>query len=87
MFGDWVFDPCDIENPFSSRPGRVHIWQGDEDYLVPVVLQRVIHRCLPWIDYHELKGEGHFIKQREGFPEYSLRTLLELDFQESHVGG
>lgn len=87
MFGDWEFDPCDLEDPFSNRPGAVDLWQGEEDYLVPKELQRIIHRRLPWVHYYELKGEGHLLKYREGFPECALKTLLfndKFQFQGSH---
>lgn len=76
MFGDWEFDPCDVENPFVDRPGQVHIWQGDEDYLVPKELQRVIHKKLPWINYHEVVGGGHLLAYHPGFTESALKTLL-----------
>nr|GMD02333.1 Abhydrolase_6 domain-containing protein [Ipomoea batatas] len=38
--GKWEFDPMDLENPFPNNEGSVHLWQGDEDGLVPVTLQR-----------------------------------------------
>lgn len=84
MFSDWGFDPCDIENPFINRPGQVHIWQGDEDYLVPPVLQRAIIKKLPWINYHEVVGGGHFMRYHPGFIESALSALLlgkNFDFQ------
>ncbi|CAK7325244.1 unnamed protein product [Dovyalis caffra] len=58
-FGKWEFDPMDLENPFPNNEGSVHIWQGDEDVLVPASLQRYIAQKLPWINYHELPGAGH----------------------------
>lgn len=76
MFSNWEFDPGDLENPYPDRPGCVHIWQGDEDYLVPVLLQRYIHRRLPWIQYHEIQGGGHLLKYHDGFPDSLLKTLL-----------
>eukprot|EP00250_Pteridium_aquilinum_P008340 c17864_g1_i1 orf=382-1497(-) len=76
MFGDWEFDPCEVENPFVDRPGQVHIWQGEEDYLVPKELHHVIHRNLPWINYHEIKGGGHLLKCVPGFTESALRSLF-----------
>lgn len=76
MFSDWEFEPCDVENPFVDRPGQVHIWQGEEDYLVPKDLQRIIHKKLPWINYHEVVGGGHFLSMRPGFTENALRTML-----------
>ncbi|KAK6126333.1 hypothetical protein DH2020_039905 [Rehmannia glutinosa] len=53
-FGTWEFDPTDLKNPFSENEGSVHLWQGDEDLLVPVKIQRHIARQLPWIHYHEV---------------------------------
>lgn len=57
-FGKWEFDPTELTNPFPNNEGTVHLWQGDEDKLVPVELQRYIAQKLPWIHYHELSGAG-----------------------------
>ncbi|MCD7461401.1 hypothetical protein HAX54_046046 [Datura stramonium] len=56
---NWTFDPIDLKNPFPNKEGYVHLWQGDEDCLVPVTLQRYIMKKLPWIKYHELQHSGH----------------------------
>lgn len=58
-FGKWEFDPMDLENPFPNNEGSVHLWQGDEDIMVPSSLQRYIAQRLPWINYHEVPGAGH----------------------------
>ncbi|KAH6820646.1 alpha/beta-Hydrolases superfamily protein [Perilla frutescens var. hirtella] len=58
-FGPWDFDPMNLDNPFLDREGSVHVWQGDEDGLVPVTLQRYIAKKLPWIQYHEIPNVGH----------------------------
>jgi len=58
-FGKWEFDPMELENPFPNNEGSIHLWQGDEDVLVPVSLQRYIAQRIPWINYHELPGAGH----------------------------
>ncbi|XP_041994226.1 uncharacterized protein LOC121744708 [Salvia splendens] len=58
-FGSWGFDPMDLDNPFLDREGSVHLWQGDNDGLVPVTLQRYIAKKLPWIQYHEMPNAGH----------------------------
>ncbi|KAG5239571.1 hypothetical protein OIU77_012884 [Salix suchowensis] len=58
-FGRWEFDPMELENPFPNNEGSIHLWQGDEDVLVPASLQRYIAQRLPWINYHELPGAGH----------------------------
>ncbi|KAK7858445.1 hypothetical protein CFP56_012340 [Quercus suber] len=59
-FGNWEFSPIDLENPFSNNEVSIHLWQGDEDKLVDVESQRFIAKKLPWIQYHELLGAGHF---------------------------
>ncbi|KAH9321586.1 hypothetical protein KI387_016225, partial [Taxus chinensis] len=61
MFGKWDFDPMDLKVDAGGNniSASVHIWQGDEDALVPVILQRYICKRLPWIQYHELRGAGH----------------------------
>ena len=58
-FGAWDFDPLDIDNPFPDNEGQVHLWQGEDDQLVPAMLQRYIAQNIPWIQYHELPGAGH----------------------------
>ncbi|GLJ11764.1 hypothetical protein SUGI_0176380 [Cryptomeria japonica] len=58
MFGKWEFDPMDLKiDGVNNLP--VHVWQGDEDALVPVTLQRYICSRLPSIHYHELHEVGH----------------------------
>ncbi|XP_061986082.1 uncharacterized protein LOC133705007 isoform X2 [Populus nigra] len=57
--GKWEFDPMELENPFPNNEGSIHLWQGDEDAVVPVSLQRYIAQGIPWINYHELPGAGH----------------------------
>ncbi|GER29072.1 alpha/beta-Hydrolases superfamily protein [Striga asiatica] len=74
-FGKWEFDPTDIENPFSNGEGSVHLWQGDEDRLVPVALQRYIVDKLPWIQYHELQGAGHMILLADGISDSVVQAL------------
>lgn len=79
MLNDWEFDPCDVESPFVvvDGPGQVYIWQGEEDYLVPKELHCIIHKKLPWINYHEVGGGGgHLLSMCRGFTESALRTLL-----------
>ncbi|MFS7960121.1 putative alpha/beta hydrolase-1 [Helianthus anomalus] len=75
-FGKWEFDPMEIENPFPNNEGRVHLWHGDEDGLVPVSLQRYIAKKLPWIHYHELPGVGHLLPNYNGNKEAILKSLL-----------
>ncbi|AQL10360.1 alpha/beta-Hydrolases superfamily protein [Zea mays] len=72
MFGRWEFDPMDLPEP----PCPVHLWQGDEDGLVPVVLQRHVAGTLAWVNYHELPGTGHFLSAVPGLGDTVLRTLF-----------
>lgn len=66
-FGKWEFDPMDLNNSFLNREEvSVHIWQGDDDRLVSVQLQRYIAQKLPWIQYHELPGAGHLFPVADG---------------------
>ncbi|CAA0837849.1 alpha/beta-Hydrolases superfamily protein [Striga hermonthica] len=75
-FGTWEFDPTDIENPFPNGEGSVHLWQGDEDRLVPVALQRYIADKLPWIHYHELQGAGHMFLLADGISDSVVQALV-----------
>ncbi|KAJ7524443.1 hypothetical protein O6H91_17G005700 [Diphasiastrum complanatum] len=79
MFGKWEFSPVDLENPFPNNNGSVHIWQGDDDLLVSVRLQRYIHGRLPWIHYHELPGQGHLLVGIKNLPDEILSALLIRD--------
>lgn len=74
-FGKWEFDPMELQNPFPSNEGSVHLWQGDDDKLVPVVLQRYIAEKLPWIHYHELPGYGHLYPFADGMSEAIARAF------------
>ncbi|ANM60131.1 alpha/beta-Hydrolases superfamily protein [Arabidopsis thaliana] len=75
-FGNWEFDPLELENPFLNREGSVHLWQGDEDMLVPVTLQRYIADKLPWLHYHEVAGGGHFFPLAKGVVDEIVKTAL-----------
>ncbi|KAH0851630.1 hypothetical protein HID58_094609 [Brassica napus] len=48
----------ELENLFPNKEGSVHLWQGDDDALVPVTLQRYVAKKLPWIHYHEIPEQG-----------------------------
>ncbi|XP_057858064.1 uncharacterized protein LOC131067147 isoform X1 [Cryptomeria japonica] len=76
MFGKWDFDPMDLQNPFPNNEVSVHLWQGDEDALVPVSLQRYVAKRLPWIHYHEVPEAGHLFSFMEGMTDRILRSLL-----------
>ncbi|XP_077230702.1 uncharacterized protein LOC143863819 [Tasmannia lanceolata] len=75
-FGKWEFDPMDLENPFPSNEGSVHLWHGDQDWVVPVTPQRYIAKKLPWIHYHELPGAGHMIPAADGSGDLIVKALL-----------
>ncbi|KAJ8899642.1 hypothetical protein K2173_018616 [Erythroxylum novogranatense] len=76
-FGTWDFGPLDLENPFPNKEGSVHLWQGDEDRLVPVQMQRYIAQQQPWIQYHELAGAGHLFPFQDGIVDAILRAMLK----------
>eukprot|EP00262_Sarcandra_glabra_P013705 TRINITY_DN3869_c0_g1_i1.p1 TRINITY_DN3869_c0_g1~~TRINITY_DN3869_c0_g1_i1.p1 ORF type:complete len:350 (+),score=49.49 TRINITY_DN3869_c0_g1_i1:55-1104(+) len=75
-FGTWEFDPMDIVNSFPHNEGSVHIWQGYEDRLVPVTLQRYVSERLPWIRYHELPDGGHLFFNISSLSDNILKALL-----------
>ncbi|XP_074360781.1 uncharacterized protein LOC141701035 [Apium graveolens] len=75
-FGKSEFDPMDLKNLFADKEGFVHLWQGDEDGLVPVTLQRYIAGKLPWIRYHELAGAGHIFPLDENVCKAIFKILL-----------
>ncbi|WOH12312.1 hypothetical protein DCAR_0831814 [Daucus carota subsp. sativus] len=75
-FGKSELNPMDLKNPFAGKDGSVHLWQGDEDGLVPVTLQRYIAGKLPWIRYHELAGAGHVFPLDKHMGETIFKTLL-----------
>ena len=80
-FGSWEFDPMDLKNPFPNNEGSVsvHLWHGDEDLIVPVSLQRYIAQRLPWVQYHELPGAGHFFPWADGMADAIIKTLLSVE--------
>ncbi|GMN64618.1 hypothetical protein TIFTF001_033698 [Ficus carica] len=75
-FGKWEFDPMELKNPFPNNEGSVHLWQGEEDRLVPVTLQRYVANKLAWIHYHEVPGEGHLLARNKGMGEAIIKELL-----------
>lgn len=74
--GTWEFSPIDLNNPFLNNEGSVHLWQGDEDLLVPVTMQRYIAQRLPWIKYHEVSGSGHMFPFAAGMVDAMVKELL-----------
>ncbi|KAK6926584.1 Alpha/beta hydrolase fold-1, partial [Dillenia turbinata] len=75
-FGDWEFDPLDMSDPFPHNESSVHIWQGYEDRVVPVQLQRHVSERLPWIHYHEVPHGGHLLIYDNNVCEAIVRALL-----------
>ncbi|KAJ9555519.1 hypothetical protein OSB04_010133 [Centaurea solstitialis] len=75
-FGKWDFDPLSMSNPFGQSQSQVHIWQGYEDKVVPVELQRFVSKRLPWIKYHEVGDGGHLLVYDSDVCEGILRSLL-----------
>lgn len=72
-FGAWEFDPTELKNP--EVP--VHVWQGDDDLLVDVTLQRYITQQLTWIEYHEITGAGHMFMYGTGMADSIVKSLIE----------
>jgi pimeloyl-ACP methyl ester carboxylesterase len=75
-FGTRDLDPTGMKNPFPNSEGSVHLWHGEDDRVVPVILQRYIAQKLPWIQYHEVSGAGHIFPYGEGMADKILTTLL-----------
>lgn len=80
-FGKWPFSPLDLHNPFIP----VHVWQGDEDYLVPAVMQRYIAQQLPWIEYHELPGHGHILCRVPGLADEIVTSLFTDEMKDRDI--
>ncbi|XP_030457176.1 uncharacterized protein LOC115678031 [Syzygium oleosum] len=76
QFGNWEFDPMELNNPFPNNEGSVSLWQGHNDKLVPFELQRYVAKKLPWIKYHEVADGGHLLFHEPGLCEAAFRELL-----------
>ncbi|EHA8588438.1 hypothetical protein COCNU_scaffold005186G000010 [Cocos nucifera] len=74
-FGNWEFDPSDLENPFPNE-GSLHLWQGAKDMIVPATLARCISQKLPWVRYHELPDAGHMFPFAVGMGDAIVKTLM-----------
>ncbi|XP_073123650.1 uncharacterized protein [Henckelia pumila] len=74
-FGKWDFDPMELGDPLIDAEGSVHLWQGVEDGLVPLTLQRFIAQKLQWIQYHEVPNAGHLFAYADA-KDVILDTLL-----------
>ncbi|KAK7244910.1 hypothetical protein RIF29_39739 [Crotalaria pallida] len=77
LFGSWEFSPLDLENPFPTNEGSVHLWQGDEDLMVAAKLQPYIAEKLPWIHYREFPGAGHMFPVADGMSDTIIKSLLQ----------
>lgn len=60
-YGEWEFDPLDLDDPFPNNEGAVHLWQGLEDTFIFPHVTKFIAQKLPWIQYHEVPGAGHLL--------------------------
>ncbi|GJN17099.1 hypothetical protein PR202_gb04139 [Eleusine coracana subsp. coracana] len=76
LFGNWEFDPTKIKNPFPNGEGVVSIWQGYEDKIVQVEIQRYVAQQLPWVRYHEHREAGHALPNKDGVGDDIIRELL-----------
>ena len=54
LYRRWAFDVGAIRRP-------VHMWQGDDDTLVPEFINRAVADRMPGAVWHEVKGAGHFV--------------------------
>ena len=75
-FGKWGWSHLDLKDPFAGGEGKVHLWHGAEDLIVPVSLSRHIAERLPWVRYHELPTAGHLFPVADGMGDVILRTML-----------
>ncbi|XP_009624396.1 uncharacterized protein [Nicotiana tomentosiformis] len=75
-FGKWDFNPLELSNPYPQNETSVHIWQGHEDKVVPVQLQRHVSQRLPWIRYHEVPDGGHLLVYDRAVCEAVLKSLV-----------
>ncbi|KAK6926585.1 Alpha/beta hydrolase fold-1 [Dillenia turbinata] len=74
-YGKWEFDPIDLSDPIPE--GSVHLWQGLQDRIIPLILNRYIRDKLPWIRYHEVPDGGHFMIFNSSTCEAIFRALLQ----------
>ena len=54
LYRRWDFDVTTIERP-------VHIWQGTDDHLVPLPINKRVADEMPGAVWHEVEGAGHFV--------------------------
>jgi pimeloyl-ACP methyl ester carboxylesterase len=62
-FGGWVDDDIAFTLPWGFEVSDVnvpvHIWQGDQDLMVPAAHGAWLHKHLPMSELHFVPGEGH----------------------------
>lgn len=77
-FGKWSWSPLQLQNPFAGegQHGKVHLWHGTEDLIVPVSLSRYISKKLPWVIFHELPKSGHLFPIADGMADVIVKSLL-----------
>ena len=75
-FGKWDWSPLDLEDPFAGGEGKVHLWHGAEDRIVPATLSRYISQRLPWVVYHELPKSGHMFPVDSSYADAIVKSLL-----------
>jgi pimeloyl-ACP methyl ester carboxylesterase len=78
-FSNWDFSPLDLKNPFPNNEGSVHLWHGEKDWMVPVLVSRYIAQQLPWITYHELPSAGHMFPLDENIANTIVKSLIRED--------
>ncbi len=54
LYRRWAFDVSAIERP-------VHIWQGNDDALVPEPINKAVADAMPGAKWHSVNRGGHFI--------------------------
>ncbi|MGH9269879.1 MAG: alpha/beta hydrolase, partial [Ilumatobacteraceae bacterium] len=54
LYRQWEFDVSTIERP-------VHIWQGTQDHLVPLPINKRVADAMPGAVWHEVQGAGHLV--------------------------
>uniref|UniRef100_A0A0E0DDU8 AB hydrolase-1 domain-containing protein n=1 Tax=Oryza meridionalis TaxID=40149 RepID=A0A0E0DDU8_9ORYZ len=75
-FGKWSWSPLELEDPFTGGEGKVHLWHGAEDLIVPISLSRYLSEKLPWVVYHELPKFGHMFPLADGMADTIVKSLL-----------
>lgn len=59
IYRKWPFDVTKIERP-------VHMWQGTDDHLVPLPINKELSERMPGAIWHPVEGEDHLVVAAEG---------------------